>query len=121
MLKDPTVRSSKWKSEISWEIVTIAVVVSQPNSYPVGKGKVFAHGVKVVILEVPSILHSENRVSSQQGIKGRSDDMYLLETDGYRRVRRDTEAAFDPKCNSEALKDIILKVFAYVSSFVGSF
>ncbi|VDL75771.1 unnamed protein product [Nippostrongylus brasiliensis] len=37
------------------------------------------------------------------------DDVYLIETAGQRRVRRDTEAVFDPKCNSEILKDIILQ------------
>ncbi|KJH50185.1 ground-like domain protein [Dictyocaulus viviparus] len=35
-------------------------------------------------------------------------DSYLSQTPGSR-VRRDIEAAFDPKCNSEILKEIILK------------
>ncbi|KHJ84137.1 ground-like domain protein [Oesophagostomum dentatum] len=68
-------------------------VVQPVNAYPTGKHKVYAHGVK--------------------GLKNvKTEDEYLLETEGYRRLRRDTEAAFDPKCNSEALKDIILKNIA---------
>ncbi|KAK6047075.1 ground-like domain protein, partial [Cooperia oncophora] len=38
------------------------------------------------------------------------EQQMLVETEGLRRrVRRDTEAAFDPKCNSELLKEIILE------------
>ncbi|XGW06076.1 hypothetical protein V3C99_016426 [Haemonchus contortus] len=60
-----------------------------PQGYPVASKKRLAHGVKT-------------------GEKSR-DEQLLAETAGLRRrVRRDTEAAFDPKCNSELLKEIIL-------------
>ncbi|VDP09528.1 unnamed protein product [Heligmosomoides polygyrus] len=62
-----------------------------PSGYAqAGRKALLAHGVKT-------------------GSLAASGEGYLAETEGLRRVRRDTEAAFDPKCNSEALKDIILE------------
>ncbi|VDN34487.1 unnamed protein product, partial [Cylicostephanus goldi] len=68
---------------------------SSSSSYDSQKQrKVFARGVKALLRTITG------------------DEDYLRETEGFRRLRRDTEAAFDPKCNSEALKEIILKNIA---------
>ncbi|PIO63087.1 ground-like domain protein [Teladorsagia circumcincta] len=67
-----------------------AYIQQAPQGYAVPYKKRLAYGVRT-------------------GEKSREDQM-LAETQGLRRrVRRDTEAAFDPKCNSELLKEIILE------------
>ncbi|KAK6022612.1 hypothetical protein OSTOST_11677, partial [Ostertagia ostertagi] len=67
-----------------------AYIPQAPQGYAVPYKKRFAYGVRT-------------------GEPSR-EDLMLAETQGLRRrVRRDTEAAFDPKCNSELLKEIILE------------